>query len=371
MSGRGKSIACIDRMYGQDPSSKRRFGQVRPRVLCRDLRSICCPSSPADPLINIYRGACCSSRSPSHSPRLCRSSIASTRIKTFDHPFHLFAQLVVDSQHARLPPISASLWQSRRRRQTSIDQLRCCYLCVSTIVDTERTVLMPSAFGSFLFGYDSGIIGSVISGSYTHFHDYFEAPKAGVIGAIVSLFAAGAFFGAIMAGWTADKFGRKRTIQIGSVIAIVGCTLQTAAVNVGMLIAGRFIAGWSIGVLSMIVPMYQAEISPPHARGLLSGWTQLMIGKSPALLSRDHGLTKQDGVSLLPTGSATVVDSSTPMPNGEFLLPSRSSPPSRFYCKIAPIHDVAATDQSAACSCYHSLLDGSPSKVEMKRQRPP
>jgi MFS family permease len=139
-----------------------------------------------------------------------------------------------------------------------------------------------SAFGSFLFGYDSGIIGSVISGSYVHFHDYFDAPSEGVIGAIVSLFAAGAFFGAIMAGWTADKFGRKRTIQIGSVIAIVGCTLQTAAV----------IAGWSIGVLSMIVPMYQAEISPPHARGLLSGWTQLMIGKSLSLASRYHGLTQ-------------------------------------------------------------------------------
>jgi MFS family permease len=149
-----------------------------------------------------------------------------------------------------------------------------------------------SAFGSFLFGYDSGIIGSVISGSYVHFHDYFDAPSEGVIGAIVSLFAAGAFFGAIMAGWTADKFGRKRTIQIGSVIAIVGCTLQTAAVSVGMLIAGRFIAGWSIGVLSMIVPMYQAEISPPHARGLLSGWTQLMIGKSLSLASRYHGLTQ-------------------------------------------------------------------------------
>jgi MFS family permease len=59
-----------------------------------------------------------------------------------------------------------------------------------------------------------------------------------------------------------------------------------------MLIVGRFIAGISIGVLSMIVPVYQAEISPPvscclspktnnaneqHARGLLSGWTQLMI----------------------------------------------------------------------------------------------
>lgn len=47
--------------------------------------------------------------------------------------------------------------------------------------------------------------------------------------------------------------------------------------HISMLILGRFIAGVSIGVLSMIVPVYQAEISPPHARGLLSGWTQLMI----------------------------------------------------------------------------------------------
>ena len=62
------------------------------------------------------------------------------------------------------------------------------------------------------------------------------------------------------AGYTADKLGRKRTIQLGSAIAIVGCAIQTGALNVGALIAGRFIAGWSIGVLSCIVPMYQVRI---------------------------------------------------------------------------------------------------------------
>jgi len=134
-----------------------------------------------------------------------------------------------------------------------------------------------AAIGPFLFGYDSGIIGSVISTNYEHFHDYFHKPGPGILGAIVSVFAGGAFFGALMAGQTADRIGRKRTIQIGAAICIVGCAIQTGAVNSGMLIAGRFIAGWSIGVLSMIVPMYQAEISPPHARGLLSGWTQMMI----------------------------------------------------------------------------------------------
>ena len=80
-----------------------------------------------------------------------------------------------------------------------------------------------------------------------------------------------------MAGQTADRIGRKRTIQLGATIAIVGCAIQTASINMTMLICGRAIAGLAIGFMSMIVPMYQAEISPPHARGLLSGWTQLMI----------------------------------------------------------------------------------------------
>ncbi|GFZ51180.1 hypothetical protein JCM24511_08938 [Saitozyma sp. JCM 24511] len=134
-----------------------------------------------------------------------------------------------------------------------------------------------AAIGSFLFGYDSGIISSVISSSYTEFQAYMNYPSDNVTGAIVSVFAGGAFFGALLAGRTADWIGRKRTIQLGSIIAIIGCTLQTAAINVAMLIVGRFVAGFSIGVLSMIVPMYQAEISPPHARGLLSGMTQWMI----------------------------------------------------------------------------------------------
>jgi MFS family permease len=73
-----------------------------------------------------------------------------------------------------------------------------------------------------------------------------------------------------------SDFGARYVIP-SATTDISGCAIQTGSVNIGMLIAGRAIAGMSIGVLSMIVPVYQAEISPPHARGLLSGWTQLMI----------------------------------------------------------------------------------------------
>ncbi|EJD39501.1 general substrate transporter [Auricularia subglabra TFB-10046 SS5] len=134
-----------------------------------------------------------------------------------------------------------------------------------------------AAIGSFLFGYDSGIIGSVISREFTHFHDYFDSPDAALTGAIVSTFAGGCFFGAMAAGFLADKVGRKRTIQIGSLVACFGCALQTGAQNVAFLIAGRIVAGLAIGCLSMVVPLYQSEISPPHMRGLLTGLTQFMI----------------------------------------------------------------------------------------------
>jgi MFS family permease len=84
-----------------------------------------------------------------------------------------------------------------------------------------------AAFGSFLFGYDSGIIGSVISPSYNRFHEYFRGDRPdyvdpNITGAIVSVFAGGAFFGALLAGYTANKIGRKRTIQLGSIIATIG-----------------------------------------------------------------------------------------------------------------------------------------------------
>ncbi|KAL7412590.1 major facilitator superfamily domain-containing protein [Mrakia frigida] len=145
-------------------------------------------------------------------------------------------------------------------------------------VKKQKVVLLNYLVARWIcFGYDSGIIGSVISPEFIHFHNYFDQPSTKITGAIVSLFAGGAFFGAIGGGMCANTIGRKRTIQLGALVATFGCALQTGANSTGMLMAGRFIAGLAIGMLSMIVPLYQAEISPPHARGLLSGWTQMMI----------------------------------------------------------------------------------------------
>lgn len=57
--------------------------------------------------------------------------------------------------------------------------------------------LLTNACRTFLFGYDSGIISSVISANYTYFQEYFGGEDgvvdANITGAIVSVFAGGAF----------------------------------------------------------------------------------------------------------------------------------------------------------------------------------
>ncbi|KFZ09049.1 hypothetical protein V502_08982 [Pseudogymnoascus sp. VKM F-4520 (FW-2644)] len=131
------------------------------------------------------------------------------------------------------------------------------------------------AIGGFLFGYDSGVITSTI-GQET-FIDYFGNPNASETGGIVSSFTGGAIIGALAVSWLADSLGRKKTVFIGGVISAFGCALQAGAVTIAMLIAGRFIAGIAVGLLSAIVPMYCSEIAEASYRGALSGLLQFML----------------------------------------------------------------------------------------------
>ncbi|KAI9318775.1 general substrate transporter [Dichotomocladium elegans] len=133
-----------------------------------------------------------------------------------------------------------------------------------------------AALGSFLFGYDSGVIGGVLI--QTYFLTAHGNPNASTTGAIVALFNVGAFLGACVSATCANKFSRKRTIQIGSFFAAVGGAVQTASINAGMFIAGRLIIGIGIGLLSMTVPLYQAEIATPSIRGFTVGLSQQFIG---------------------------------------------------------------------------------------------
>ncbi|KKY26780.1 putative mfs sugar [Diplodia seriata] len=107
-----------------------------------------------------------------------------------------------------------------------------------------------AATGSFLFGYDSGVMTDVIQSP--HFLNFFDTTKTSpIIGAINSTFSGGAVFGSLTGGLTMDRFGRKGTIIIGATVACVGAILQCAAMHLAMMLVGRILAGWAVGILSM------------------------------------------------------------------------------------------------------------------------
>ncbi|KAJ5728434.1 hypothetical protein N7493_004764 [Penicillium malachiteum] len=133
------------------------------------------------------------------------------------------------------------------------------------------------SMGSFLFGYDNGVMTDVIDSS--NFLQYFHTTEtSAIIGAINSVYSGGAMIGALQGGLTVDLFGRRRTIQMGALTCLIGATIQAAAQKLAMILVGRILAGWGVGIMSMAIPVYQAEFAHPRSRGLIVGLTQQMIG---------------------------------------------------------------------------------------------
>ncbi|KAI5365286.1 Putative major facilitator, sugar transporter, major facilitator superfamily [Septoria linicola] len=143
-----------------------------------------------------------------------------------------------------------------------------------------------ASFGGIFFGYDSGYINGV-TGSEV-FIKLIEGPnvdpvalRGSYLSLITSILSAGTFFGAIIAGDVADIIGRKWTVIVGCIIYIIGVVIQmiTGASGdaLGVIVAGRLIAGLGVGFESAIVILYMSEICPRKVRGALVAGYQFCI----------------------------------------------------------------------------------------------
>lgn len=125
-----------------------------------------------------------------------------------------------------------------------------------------------ASLGVFLFGYDQGVMSGIITGPY--FKAYFSHPSAYEIGTLVASLELGALVTSLACGRLADIFGRKNTLFWGAVIFSAGGAIQTFTSGYDTMLIGRVVSGLGVGVLSMIVPTYQSEISPAENRGKLA-----------------------------------------------------------------------------------------------------
>ncbi|KAI6843442.1 general substrate transporter [Hortaea werneckii] len=143
-----------------------------------------------------------------------------------------------------------------------------------------------AALGSFLFGYDLGVIAEVVI-SDDFANRFLQTNGDSRSGTVVALFTAGCFCGAFLASFS-DPLGRRGAILTACCIFVVGGIIQTAGVVIAMLYVGRLIAGIGVGILTMIIPIYQAELAHRKIRGKITSLQQLFNAlESPRWLC-DH-----------------------------------------------------------------------------------
>jgi MFS family permease len=83
------------------------------------------------------------------------------------------------------------------------------------------------------------------------------------------LFQAGAFCGALGINIVADRWGRKMSIIVPSVLVLISGACLAGSVKVGMFITFRFFSGMGSWWLLGAVPVWMSEATPPQNRGVL------------------------------------------------------------------------------------------------------
>ncbi|XP_041852292.1 proton myo-inositol cotransporter-like isoform X2 [Melanotaenia boesemani] len=129
-----------------------------------------------------------------------------------------------------------------------------------------------AALGGFLFGYDTG----VVSGAMLLLKKEMNLNALWqelLVSSTVGAAALSALIGGFLNGW----LGRRICILMASFIFSVGGIILSIAMDKVVLLVGRIIVGLGIGIASMTVPVYIAEVSPPHMRGQLVTVNTLFI----------------------------------------------------------------------------------------------
>ncbi|WP_432798201.1 sugar porter family MFS transporter [Poriferisphaera sp. WC338] len=125
-----------------------------------------------------------------------------------------------------------------------------------------RAVLVVGGLAGVVYGYDL----AVISGALLFLQTQFDL-SASVAGFVTSSLLIGGLIGAAGAGVIADWIGRKYSNLLAMLFTLIGTFVTVIAPSVEWLIIGRLIMGVGIGSLTVVVPLYIAELSPPMYRG--------------------------------------------------------------------------------------------------------
>ena len=82
-----------------------------------------------------------------------------------------------------------------------------------------------------------------------------------------SIFAVGGLFGALAAQPLGNRYGRRTTLALNSLVFVAAGLLKALAINVSTLALGRLVSGMAAGAACVVAPLYVNEIAPSDAKG--------------------------------------------------------------------------------------------------------
>lgn len=129
-----------------------------------------------------------------------------------------------------------------------------------------------AALGGLLFGFDIAII----TGAGPFITRRFQLDDIRLGWAFSSLLF-GCVIGCFFAGRLADRYGRKKLLISVAMLFAVTSVATALAPNFNFFVTARFLGGLAVGGVSLLSPMYVAEVSPPSIRGRLGTLYQLSI----------------------------------------------------------------------------------------------
>ncbi|KAJ5114390.1 hexose carrier protein [Penicillium alfredii] len=150
------------------------------------------------------------------------------------------------------------------------------------------------SIGFLLFGYDLGFMGGLTTSP--EFLAVFGNPNASLLAFLVASYEVGALLGALFQFLQGDHFGRKPNNLAGAVIVSIGAILQASTFGLAQFLVGRIVAGFGLGMMTTVIPIWLSECSIPQSRGRMMAMqlSNLIVG---LILANwlDYGLAAYSG----------------------------------------------------------------------------
>jgi len=145
-----------------------------------------------------------------------------------------------------------------------------------------KAVVAAACTGSFLFGFNLSLLNTSMAtiGGEFKWCDYEGYTGCNDFKLKAAFVSTGVFVGAAIGSLVAGrllKYGCLTVFNIALGVMMLGIILSCASPNFTILLIARLIVGIGVGIISVEVPTYISEITPPSSRGSFGVLHQLLI----------------------------------------------------------------------------------------------